>query len=48
MAGPSCKPNPRKAVDDQVSRKQKHANVFGDFHNDDLLALRFGRQFKSS
>jgi len=27
----------QKAVGDQVKREQKHANIFGDFHDDDLF-----------
>jgi hypothetical protein len=44
---PKIQPEPQKAVDDQVNRKQKHADVFGDFHGVDLFDRRLGRQFKS-
>jgi len=39
MAGPRFKPNPKKTVDDQVNREQKHADVFGDFHGVDSSRL---------
>jgi hypothetical protein len=44
---PKIQPEPQKAVDDQVNRKQKHADVFGDFHDVDLSDRHLGRQFKS-
>jgi hypothetical protein len=44
---PKIQPEPQKAVDDQVNRKQKHANVFGDFHDVDFFDRCLGTQFKS-
>jgi len=34
---PDIQAEPLKAVDDQVNREQKHADVFGEFHDADLV-----------
>jgi hypothetical protein len=45
---PEIQAEPQKAVDDQVNRKQKHADVFGDFHDVDLSNRLLDWQFKSA
>jgi hypothetical protein len=39
---PELQAEAQQAVDDQVNRKQKHADVFGDFHDVDLFGGLFG------
>ena len=35
-----------KAIDDQINREQKHANVFGEVHDVSILARAFRLQSK--